>query len=121
MTHIDELEAILENITSYSIIQGTITPTNGIYLQPSDVYNHIPYLETEFFDVVIMEDTLAALQTKKTLLLTCVTALSFDYTSYAATYPFYVDARVIQYHYPIEFDSIGNFTCWIRFEARWSL
>jgi len=123
MTHIDEVEAIIESITSYVVVQTKITPTTGVYLQPSKTYGDIEYLDTEFFDLVVVEDTLALLQTKKKALLRCSVSLDFAYTDYASTYPFYLKARLIRYDYDVDFNpsAVGKFLCWIQFEARWAL
>ena len=85
MNHIDQLELILEEITSYTIIQSKINAASeGVWIQPSNIYNTFTFEETEFFDIVVLESTLTLLQTKKKALLRCQTLLDFDWNSYDA-------------------------------------
>ena len=85
MAHIDQVEEILEDLTSYSIVAGAIESTStGIWIQPSQIYNTFSFNETEYFDIVVIEDNLTALELKKTALLKIKTTLDFDYNDYDA-------------------------------------
>ena len=193
MPHIDEVQSIIDEITSYTLIQSTVNATYaGVYIQPSPIWNSESYTEIEFLDIVVIESTLALLQTKKKALLRCKTTLDFDYNEYGArgtinvldgtqfaiadalagdtslatgtvynidgntlylkyitgtwqngevitdgathssttsslitelTYPFFLDTSFLRYDYTIDYNTSvgGQFACWIRLEARWTL
>ena len=78
MAHIDQVEEILETITSYTLTQGEIQATaTGIWLSPSPVIGSLSLEEVEYFDIVIIEATLALLEAKKTAFLKVKSNLLF--------------------------------------------
>ena len=86
MTHTDQVEDILEQITSYNIIQGEIfEDSTSISLQPSrNVFISEQLEEIEFFNITITEDTYEELETKKKAFLRAKTNLDFDYNDFDA-------------------------------------
>ncbi len=86
MTHIDQMEDILEELTSYTITQGEIqTGYDGIWIQPNDtMVNTLTMEEVEFYDIIVIESTLALLQTKKQAFLKAKTLLDFNYNDFDA-------------------------------------
>jgi hypothetical protein len=85
MTHIDEVEDILEGITGYSIIQSKIDVAfENIYIMPSDFFDTEHLEKLEFFDIMVIESTLEKLQTKKDVLLNAKTTLGFDFNDFDA-------------------------------------
>lgn len=85
-THIDQLHAILEQLSTYTLIISKIQMgTSGVFIQPSsEIFSTGVLNEIEFFDVWIIENTAALFATKKTKLLKAKTNNAFDYNDFDA-------------------------------------
>ena len=85
MSHIDDLQTIIEEITGYTLIQTDyIEDTTAIYLQPSRIVRSEDYEEFEFFNITVLEDTAEELAIKKKALLRLKTNLDFNYNNFDA-------------------------------------
>ena len=84
-THINQVEDILEELTGYSITQSKIDVAyEDIFIMPSDFFDTEHLEEIEFFDLVIIESSLANLQTKKKEILSAKTTLDFNFNNFDA-------------------------------------
>jgi len=82
MSHIDEIEAILEELTSESIIQSRITSGTGIWLYPSLIAQSIDYNEKYFYVIKIISESASNLETLITKFLKCRTNIDFNYNDF---------------------------------------
>jgi len=83
MAHINELKAILKEITLETITIGRIkdSPT-GVYISPSDFINSLTLEEVYFYDVILKKELLIDLETAQTKFLRCKTNIDFDYNDF---------------------------------------
>ncbi len=85
MNHIDEVEAIIEEITSQSISQQDFIDGNtGMYLSPSDYVNTMHLEEVYYYDLVLYDESLDDFESISNSLLRCKTNLDFNYNNFDA-------------------------------------
>ena len=84
-THINQVEDILEELTGYTITQSKIDVAyEDIFILPSDFFDTDHLEEIEFFDLIIIESSLANLQTKKKEILSAKTTIDFEFINFDA-------------------------------------
>lgn len=83
MSKIDCMKAIIQILTGYTVIFGNGQDT-GVYISPSPMVDSNDYELIDFFDVVVVETSLANLETKEHELLSLKTNVDFNYNDFNA-------------------------------------
>jgi len=92
LSHISQLETILETLTSYAIVLAPNNPTEGIILVNGDnIPENNPYEEIEEFIIVIRATSLVLLETYISKFYTCRSILPTGYHFTTAGQPAWIN------------------------------